>query len=279
MALGNPITLTGNVSNKTLSVLATEGQTTFTISGGYVVNHISVFRNGVRLSHNEDFTASDGSTVVLANACSVDDAVTFQIFEDFHVSDAIVGSATSQVIQGDLRLTGDFFYEGEGVGMVTSLTAGENISLSGSQGGVTITGLAKTDVIVAERILVSGVTTSTGGFVGNVTGTATGLTGEPAITVSTISATGNVSIAGTLTYEDVTNVDSVGLVTAQSGVIASGIGVSVTTGAVTVGSAVTANSTGIDVVGVVTATSFSGNGAALTGIESWNQQDTWLYGG
>ena len=74
---------------------------------------------------------------------------------------------------------------------------------------------AKTDVIVAERILVSGVTTSTGGFVGNVTGTATGLTGEPPITVSTLTATGNVSIAGTLTYEDVTNVDSVGLVTAS----------------------------------------------------------------
>ena len=31
--------------------------------------------------------------------------------------------------------------------------------------------------------------------------------------------------------------------------------------------------------GIVTATSFSGDGSALTGVESWNQQDTWLYGG
>ena len=31
--------------------------------------------------------------------------------------------------------------------------------------------------------------------------------------------------------------------------------------------------------GVVTATSFSGDGSALTGVESWNQFDTWLYGG
>lgn len=31
-------------------------------------------------------------------------------------------------------------------------------------------------------------------------------------------------------------------------------------------------------VGVVTATSFVGSGTSLTGIESWNQFDTWLYG-
>ena len=36
---------------------------------------------------------------------------------------------------------------------------------------------------------------------------------------------------------------------------------------------------GINAVGVVTATSFSGDGSALTGVESWNQFDTWLYGG
>ena len=30
--------------------------------------------------------------------------------------------------------------------------------------------------------------------------------------------------------------------------------------------------------GVVTATSFAGDGSSLSGIESWNQQDTWLFG-
>jgi len=58
---------------------------------------------------------------------------------------------------------------------------------------------------------------------GNVTGNATGLSGTPNITVGNIIASsatisGNVSVAGTLTYEDVTNVDSVGLVTARTGV-------------------------------------------------------------
>jgi hypothetical protein len=52
---------------------------------------------------------------------------------------------------------------------------------------------------------------------------AEGLTGTPNIQVDVITAssaifTGNVSIAGTLTYEDVTNVDSIGIVTARSGI-------------------------------------------------------------
>jgi hypothetical protein len=47
-------------------------------------------------------------------------------------------------------------------------------------------------------------------FTGNIVGTA-----------ATFS--GNVSIAGTLTYEDVTNIDSVGLITARSGIDVTGI--------------------------------------------------------
>ena len=61
--------------------------------------------------------------------------------------------------------------------------------------------------------------------------------------------TGNVSIGGTLSYEDVQNIDSVGIVTARQGI-------KVTTGGIEVSS------------GVVTATSFSGDGSQLTGISS-----------
>ena len=58
----------------------------------------------------------------------------------------------------------------------------------------------------------------------NTTGTSAGLTGTPNITVGSIIAStgtfsGNVTIGGTLTYEDVTNIDSVGLVTARSGLV------------------------------------------------------------
>jgi hypothetical protein len=76
----------------------------------------------------------------------------------------------------------------------------------------------------------------TGNLTGNVTGTATtatALSGSPSIAVADITATGNVSIGGTLTYEDVTNIDSVGIITAQSDVLV-GRNLSVTSGISTV---------------------------------------------
>ena len=80
-------------------------------------------------------------------------------------------------------------------------------------------------------VSVTGVLTATS-FSGSLAGTASnatvavnaqGLTGTPSITVGTVSGTtgtfsGNVSIGGTLTYDDVTNVDSVGLITARNGI-------------------------------------------------------------
>ena len=71
--------------------------------------------------------------------------------------------------------------------------------------------------------VVTGVATATT-FSGNATTATTatnaqGLTGSPDISVGTITATGNVSVGGTLTYEDVTNVDSVGIITARQGIV------------------------------------------------------------
>ena len=67
--------------------------------------------------------------------------------------------------------------------------------------------------------VITGVCTATS-FSGSVT--ATGLTGSPDIVVGEITASGNVSVGGTLTYQDVTNVDSVGIVTARSGINVTG---------------------------------------------------------
>lgn len=47
--------------------------------------------------------------------------------------------------------------------------------------------------------------------------TGNNITGAGNVSAATASFTGNVSVGGTLTYEDVTNIDSVGIVTAQSG--------------------------------------------------------------
>ena len=67
--------------------------------------------------------------------------------------------------------------------------------------------------------------TLNGNVIGNVTGNsdsatlatnAQGLTGSPNITVGDIVAD-NISVINTITYEDVTNVDSIGIVTARGG--------------------------------------------------------------
>lgn len=76
------------------------------------------------------------------------------------------------------------------------------------------------NVSFPKGISVTGVTTSTS-FSGNLTGDATGLSGTPNITVNNVTGvaatfTGAVVVGGTLSYEDVTNIDAVGIITAQS---------------------------------------------------------------
>ena len=71
-----------------------------------------------------------------------------------------------------------------------------------------------------------------------------GLTSLSNVVAGVTTFTSDVSIGGTLTYEDVTNIDSVGIVTARTGI-------KVLAG-------------GINAVGVVTGTSFSGSGDNLT---------------
>jgi len=106
MAIGNPITLTNNVASKNISVTATADQTLFTVTGGYRINQLAVFRNGVRLVDGSDFTARDGSTVTLVTAANLNDTIEFQIFDDFRVADAIVTAETTQTISGELNVTG-----------------------------------------------------------------------------------------------------------------------------------------------------------------------------
>ena len=109
MPLGRPISLTDNVASKIIRVLATNNQTVFTVTGGYRINQIGVFRNGVRLSNSSDFTATDGATVTLANAAALNDEILFEIQDDFRVSDAIVSAASTQTINGDLVVTGNVY--------------------------------------------------------------------------------------------------------------------------------------------------------------------------
>ena len=142
-------------------------------------------------------------------------------------------------------------------------------------------------------------TTFDGSIAGsNITGavTATALSGTPDITVRNVTGVA-ATFTGVLTYEDVTNVDSTGIVTARAGlnvvgggatitgvttslsgvnIVGGGItvtGVSTFFDTVRVGSAITLGSssgivtaTGVNVTGIVTAASFQGSGADLTNL-------------
>jgi len=106
MAIGNPVTLTSNVASRVISATATASQTLFNITGGYRINAISVFRNGVRLVDGTDYTARDGASVTLLSAANDGDVLEFQIFDDFRVADAIVSAESDQTIYGNLTVTG-----------------------------------------------------------------------------------------------------------------------------------------------------------------------------
>ena len=106
--------------------------------------------------------------------------------------------------------------------------------------------------VVADSVQVATAVTATA-FYGTLVGSIQG--GN--ISAYSASFASDVSIGGTLTYEDVRNVDSVGLITARSGIV---IGPSV-------GIAATITDTGNGTfAGIVSATSFVGDGSQLTGI-------------
>ena len=84
----------------------------------------------------------------------------------------------------------------------------------------------------AGGINITGVATAA-----SFSGNATGLTGTPDITVRNIIGVG-ATLSGVLTYEDVTNIDSVGIVTARTGVRVNAGGIVVTAGISTIGAGV-----------------------------------------
>lgn len=115
---------------------------------------------------------------------------------DINANGNIVGDSATNISGINSVTAGTYFGNGVNLsGIVTSLIAGANISISGATGQVTITGLANTANVTANTLVVSGFST-----------------------LASASFSGNVTIGGTLTYEDVTNIDSVGLITARAGI-------------------------------------------------------------
>ena len=213
MAIGNQPSLTGNVASKTISITATASQTLFTVTGGYRINQLSVYRNGTRLVDSLDYTARDGSSVTLLSPATLYDVLEFQVFDDFRVADAIVSAASNQTIFGNLTVTGTL--------------SGSSI---GIQSGGTVVGTAKTlnfvgtgNTFAVNGDIIDVSIAGGGGGIGEPTGDVDGLFNYVAA-ASTITAS--------ITF-DATNAgayDSYVVSVVPNITIASGVGVTVGTG-------------------------------------------------
>ena len=94
---------------------------------------------------------------------------------------------------------------------LANLVSNDAITIKNAQDRVGIGSTVPTVTLdVDGDTRIAGVITATS-FSGNLTGTAG--------TFSSLSVSGNVSIGGTLTYDDVINVDSIGVITARSGIV------------------------------------------------------------
>ena len=186
----------------------------------------------------------DGSSITgLANTDFIN-ATQLNVIGVTTSSSAIVGSAVTINSTGIDAISGIITankFVGNGslltnVGISTEFVTADQLTVTGvTTSSAVIVGSAVT--INSTGIdAVSGVITASS-FVGNVTGTAGGLSGTPDITVRNITGVA-ATFTGVLTYEDVTNVDSIGVVTARSGVNVSG-------GQLLVGSGVTIGSAGV----------------------------------
>ena len=150
--------------------------------------------------------------------------------------------ALGKVVEWDSTLSLLYYQQESYKGFGTNATNGGYVGFSGANlitGGTSgATGRIISATTPISYTLVNGV---------GATDFTTGETITGQFSGATASFSGNVDIGGVLTYEDVTNVDSIGVITARKGIVSSG---------------------------VVTATAFHGDGSALTGIDATALKDS-----
>ena len=244
--------------------------TDFTFASTYTVGYLDLYINGVRLIEGTDYTATDTSTISVLNGGAIGgDVLEAVAYKAFNLNDTKIGIQSAGTLVGNVN-TINFVGAGNSIllngGTIDiQIEGGGSTGAGGTWGNYTsanTVGVTTTKKVKIQNDLeVTGVTTSTGGFVGNVTGTvsgnagsatvlassrniggvafngsgdinlpgvnqsgtqntsgtAAGLSGTPDITVRNIIGVG-ATLSGLLTYEDVTNIDSIGVVTARSGV-------------------------------------------------------------
>lgn len=85
--IGSATSVVSSGSEQRFTKTATEGQTTFT-GLSYTPNFEHVYQNGVRLVRGTDYTATDGSSVVLNTGAAENDEIVVVAFGSYQVADS-----------------------------------------------------------------------------------------------------------------------------------------------------------------------------------------------
>ena len=208
-------------------------------------------------TNNPQGTLQVGSAITMGGNTGIITAVTYNADSNVNVGSAITIVGATGVVSAT-----SFYGDGSGL---TGISGGVFASNDTGINTTTAVGIGTTDATGAAdpkntTVLNVGITTAITTF-SNVVGTAatfTGtVTGGADYTINNITGAA-ATFSGTVTYEDVTNVDSVGVVTGRGGfeVGAAGVGGTITS----VGNA--------EFAGIVTATTYYGDGSNLSGIEA-----------
>ena len=166
-------TSAGNVSLILYEYTATSGQTTFSGADdnaatlSYTVNNIQVVMNGVILDPS-DYTATNGTSVVLASGAALNDIVNIYAFKSFTVADTVSASAggtfsANVAINGDLTVDTDTLYVDSAnnkVGIGTTSSDG-NLHVHSSSAG-TVTAATDANQLVLESTANVGMSFLTG---------------------------------------------------------------------------------------------------------------------
>jgi len=151
-------TSAGNVSLTTYQYSASGGQTTFSGSDAnsatlsYTVNNILVTLNGSLLFNGTDYTATNGTSVVLASGAVASDVLQVTAFKSFTTAD-MVPASTGGTFSGNVTVSGDVKINSGGthVGsiknvssdfVIQSIISDQNIIFKGNDGGSVINALS-----------------------------------------------------------------------------------------------------------------------------------------
>ena len=109
----------------------TGGQTTFTFNSNYDVGYLDAYLNGARLINASDYTAADGSSVVLGVGATTGDVLECVAYKAFNLGSSVVGvSSGGTVIKADDVRTLNFIGAGN-----TFAVSGNTVDISISGGG------------------------------------------------------------------------------------------------------------------------------------------------